>query len=482
MKHAIGVAGLAVMGENLVLNIASKGYSVAVYNRTHEKTVRFINGKAVGKEISGFQEVQGFVESLERPRKILMMVKAGEPVDLFIEQLLPHLAAGDIIIDGGNSHYHDTIRRLKYLESKQLHFIGTGVSGGEEGALKGPSLMPGGSVQAWPQVEHIFLDAAAEVEDGSKCCTWIGPQGAGHFVKMVHNGIEYGDMQLICEAYYFMKVVLGMEDEQIQPVFQRWNAGVLKSYLVEITSEIVGFVDEGGESVLSKILDAAGQKGTGKWTVNSALDVGIPLSLISESVFARCLSSFKDLRVIAAKRLAGVGFSFSGDIDAVLQDLQSCLHGAKIISYTQGFSLMQTVSNEMEWDLDLGEVARIWRGGCIIRSVFLDRITEAFRNNRHLENLLLDPYFQNTINGAQMSLRSILRLGIEAGIPMPCHASALSYYDGLRAPRLPANLLQAQRDYFGAHMYERVDRPRGEWFHTNWTGEGGQTTSTTYSK
>lgn len=482
MEQSIGIAGLAVMGENLVLNMESKGFSVAVYNRTYEKTEKFLHGRAKGKNIVGFSNVEDFVASLERPRKIMMMLKSGAPVDMFIEQLLPFLEEGDIIIDGGNSNYRDSIRRMHYLEEKKLLFIGTGVSGGEEGALKGPSIMPGGSKEAWPHVEPIFTAAAAEVADGSRCCAWMGPSGAGHFVKMVHNGIEYGDMQLICETYHFMRDVLKVEADKIQALFSEWNKGELGSYLIEITSEITGYLDDDGVPLLEKILDAAGQKGTGKWTVNSALDTGVPLSLISESVFARCLSSFKELRASASGVLQGPEPGFSGDRDGMLSDLAKALYGAKIISYTQGFGLLQEASKEMSWDLDLAEIARIWRGGCIIRSIFLDRITEAYSANPFLANMLLDPYFQEKIIEAQASLRRVVTAAVAAGIPVPCHASALSYYDGLRTTSLPANLLQAQRDYFGAHMYERVDAPRGEWFHTNWTGEGGDTTSTAYSE
>ncbi len=482
MKHNIGVAGLAVMGENLVLNMASRGFSVAVYNRTFEKTEKFLAGRAKGKNITGFAEIKDFVDALESPRKIMMMVKAGKPVDLFIEQLLPFLDEGDIVIDGGNSHYQDSIRRQKYLEEKGFRFIGTGVSGGEEGALKGPSVMPGGSSSAWKYLEPIFTAISAEVADGSRCCTWIGPEGAGHFVKMVHNGIEYGDMQLICEAYHFMKSVLAMADNEVQAVFSEWNKGELGSYLIEISADIAGYLDEDGSPLLNNILDAAGQKGTGKWTVNSALDAGVPLSLISESVFARCLSSFKELRLLAAANLTGPKGSFSGDKNVLLADLGKALYGAKIISYTQGFALMQSVSEEMGWNLNLAEIARIWRGGCIIRSVFLDRITEAYKGAPDLVNMLLDPYFQKKISEAEKSFRTIICEGVKAGIPLPCHSAALNYYDGLRTASLPANLLQAQRDYFGAHMYERTDKPRGEWFHTDWTGEGGDTTSTAYSK
>lgn len=482
MKQTIGLAGLAVMGENLVLNIESRGFSVSVYNRTYAKTEKFLAGRAQGKNISGFEDVKSFVESLESPRKIMMMLKAGAPVDQFIEQLIPHLDQGDIIIDGGNSNYHDSVRRLEYLEQKGLRFIGTGVSGGEEGALKGPSIMPGGSAEAWPHVEPIFTAAAAKVDDGASCCAWMGPGGSGHFVKMVHNGIEYGDMQLICEAYQFMSEILGMDNDEIHATFAAWNRGELSSYLIEITADIMAYRDEDGEPVVDKILDAAGQKGTGKWTVDAALDYGIPLSLISESVFARCLSSFKELRSRAANVLDGEVVRFDGDRKRMLEDLGTALYAAKIISYAQGFGLLQAASEEHGWQLNFADIARIWRGGCIIRSVFLDRIAEAYQENPGLANLLLAPYFKEKLVTSQMSLRRVVSTALLAGIPMPCHSAGINYFDGLRTERLPANLLQAQRDYFGAHTYERVDKPRGEWFHTNWTGRGGSTTSTSYSR
>jgi 6-phosphogluconate dehydrogenase len=482
MKHLIGIAGLAVMGENLALNIESKGFSVAVYNRTHAKTRRFVSGSAAGREITGYKSVQDFVRALAAPRKILLMLKAGDPIDRFIEALLPHLDAGDIIIDGGNSHFQDTARRLAYLEDKKIAFIGTGVSGGEEGALKGPAIMPGGAASAWPHIEPIFLAAAAEADDGAKCCAWMGAGGAGHFVKMVHNGIEYGDMQLICEAYHFMKSVLRMEAAEIPQVFSQWNAGDLSSYLIDITAEITNHLEEDGTPTLDKILDAAGQKGTGKWTVSAALDAGVPLSLIGESVFARCLSGQKALRVTAATRLDGPQAALEGDRKEMLAHLGKALYGAKIISYTQGFSLLQIISKEMDWHLNLAQIARIWRGGCIIRSAFLDEIAAAFDKDPKLANLLLDTVFKAKISDAQLSLRRVVTAGVAAGVPLPCHGSALNYYDGLRTAALPANLLQAQRDYFGAHMYERVDAPRGQWFHTNWTGAGGATTATAYYK
>lgn len=482
MKHQIGIAGLAVMGENLVLNMASKGFSVAVYNRTSSKTEKFVNGRGKNALIGGFTEIGQFVASLERPRRIMMMLKAGAPVDQFIDQLLPHLDEGDIVIDGGNSNFHDTNRRMTMLEEKGFRFIGTGVSGGEEGALKGPSIMPGGSVEAWPHLRDIFTATSAQLADGSSCCDWMGPAGAGHFVKMVHNGIEYGDMQLICEAYQFMKDVLGMDHGAIHSTFASWQKGDLNSYLIEITADITAYMDNDGTPLVEKILDAAGQKGTGKWTVNGALDCGVPLSLISESVFARCLSSNTELRQTAADAFSGQVDPFAGDIKAMVGHLGVALYCAKIISYTQGFGLLQAASEEFGWQLDFASIARIWRGGCIIRSVFLDRIAEAYQQSPQPANMLLAPYFRDTLQNGQTSLREVLATGIRAGIPLPCHSAALAYFDGFRCSRLPANLLQAQRDYFGAHMYERTDKSRGEWFHTNWTGTGGDTTSTAYSK
>jgi 6-phosphogluconate dehydrogenase len=482
MNRHIGIAGLAVMGENLVLNLESKGFSVAVFNRSYDKTGKFLNSRAKGKNIEGFEQVRDFVAALERPRRIMMMLKAGAPVDGFIEQLLPFVDEGDIIIDGGNSSYHDTERRQEYLEGKGLRYIGTGVSGGEEGALKGPSIMPGGTASAWPHLETMFTAAAARAEDGTPCCAWMGKGGAGHFVKMVHNGIEYGDMQLICEAYHFMRELLHMTADEISAVFTRWNTGELSSYLIEITADIMAYKDDDGLPLVEKIVDAAGQKGTGKWTVISALDYGVGLSLIGESVFARCLSSFKELRIAASRQLPVSPRTFSGNREEMIKHLGRALYAAKIISYTQGFGLLQAASAEHAWGLDFAAIARIWRGGCIIRSVFLDRIAEAYGKDSCLANLLLDPYFSRAVLDGEQSLRQVLAQGIAAGIPLPCHSAALSYFDGLRCDRLPANLLQAQRDYFGAHMYERLDAPRGEWFHTNWTGKGGDTTSTAYSK
>jgi 6-phosphogluconate dehydrogenase len=478
----IGVAGLAVMGENLVLNMESKGFTVSVFNRTTSKVDNFISGGGAGKNIIGFHTIKEMIASLERPRKVMMMLKAGKVVDDFIEQLLPYLEQGDIVIDGGNSNYHDTQRRVAYLEEKGLLFVGTGVSGGEEGALKGPSIMPGGSVAAWKDLEPILVPISAKVDDGTFCCSWMGKGGAGHFVKMVHNGIEYGDMQLICESYHIMKDVLKMSVDEMHQVFSRWNEGELSSYLIEITRDILAYKDEGGNPVIDSILDAAGQKGTGKWTVIAALDMGIPLSLISESVFARCLSSQKEERVAASRSLQGPESEFSGDKEELLSALEKALYLAKVISYAQGFRLLQEASTDYGWELNYGEIARIWRGGCIIRSAFLDKITEAYHENPNLSNLLLAPFFKNKVDQAQQSLRTVVASAVSNGIPAPCHSSALNFYDGFRTARLPANLLQAQRDFFGAHTYERIDKPRGEFFHTNWTGEGGNTTSSAYSR
>ncbi len=477
----IGIAGLAVMGENLALNIESKGFSVSVYNRTTAKTDRFLTGRGKDKNISGFPTLESFVASLESPRKIMLMLKAGKVVDDFIDKLLPLLNRGDIIIDGGNSNYHDTIRRVEYLENQEILFIGSGVSGGEIGALRGPSLMPGGTLEAWRHVEPIFTEISAKVEDGSPCCAWIGKGGAGHFVKMVHNGIEYGDMQLICETYHIMKNLLKMSADEMHHIFAGWNKGELSSYLIEITGNILAFKDEDGRPLVDKIVDTAGQKGTGKWTVAAALDFGVPLSLISEAVFARCLSAARNDRIQAAAILQGPSPNFSGDRNTFLDKLEKALYLAKIISYTQGFNLMQTASEEYGWDLDYSEIARIWRGGCIIRSQFLDKISDAYINNLQLSSLLLDPFFMEKIGTAQQALRDVIITAVQNGISVPSHTSALQYLDGFRTARLPANLLQAQRDYFGAHTYERLDKPRGKFFHTDWTGQGGDTTSSGYS-
>lgn len=476
----IGLIGLAVMGENLVLNMESRGYTVAVYNRTVEKVDKFLQGRGKGKNFIGAHSIEELVKSLERPRKVMMLVKAGKAVDDFVEQLLPYLEKGDIIIDGGNTHFPDTIRRTAYVESKGLLYIGTGVSGGEEGALLGPSIMPGGSPAAWPHVKPIFQAISAKVDGNVPCCDWVGENGAGHFVKMVHNGIEYGDMQLICEAYQIMKEFVGLSSDEMHAVFAEWNKGDLDSYLIEITRDILGY-KENGEALVEKILDTAGQKGTGKWTGVAALDLGVPLTLIGEAVFARCLSAQKDERVIASKLINGPKPSFTGDKKAFIEDIKQALFASKLVSYAQGYVLMREAAKEYKWNLNNGGIALMWRGGCIIRSVFLGKIKEAFDKNPDLTNLLLDPYFKGKIEAAQAGWRRVVGAAVANGIPVPALATALTYFDGYRSERLPANLLQAQRDYFGAHTYERTDKPRGEFFHTNWTGRGGETASTTYT-
>ena len=480
-KADIGLIGLAVMGENLVLNMERNGFTVAVFNRTVEKVDKFMSGRGKDKKFIGAHSIEEFISSLERPRKVMLLVKAGKPVDDFIEMLLPYLEEGDIIIDGGNSHFPDTIRRTKYLESKGMLFIGTGVSGGEEGALMGPSIMPGGSAKAWPHVKEIFQAISAKVEDGTPCCDWVGDDGAGHFVKMVHNGIEYGDMQLISEAYNLMKNLLGMSADEMHEVFKEWNEGELDSYLIEITRDILGYRDEDGDALVEKILDTAGQKGTGKWTGIEALDLGIPLTLIGESVFARCLSAIKEERVEASKVLSGPVPSYSGDRAEFINDIKSALYASKIVSYAQGYTLLREAAKEYGWELNYGGIALLWRGGCIIRSVFLSKIKDAFDQNPSLPNLLLDPFFREKVEAAQEGWRKVVTTALINGIPVPAFTTALNYFDGYRSERLPANMLQAQRDYFGAHTYERVDKPRGEFFHTNWTGRGGDTSSSTYS-
>ncbi|WP_010664742.1 decarboxylating NADP(+)-dependent phosphogluconate dehydrogenase [Marinilabilia salmonicolor] len=477
----IALIGLAVMGENLVLNMESKGFQVSVYNRTTEKVDNFVEGRAKGKNIKGTHTLEELVKSLERPRKVMMMVKAGPAVDKLIDSLIPLLEPGDILIDGGNTHFPDTTRRTEYVESKGLLYIGTGVSGGEEGALLGPSIMPGGSPKAWEAVKPIFQSIAAKVEDGTPCCDWVGEKGAGHFVKMVHNGIEYGDMQIINEAYHIMKELLGMSADEMHEVFREWNEGPLDSYLIEITRDILAYKDEDGEPLVEKILDTAGQKGTGKWTGISALDLGIPLTLIGEAVFSRCLSAIKEERVQASKILTGPKPEFQGDKKAFLKDLHDAVYASKIISYAQGYALMGAAAEEHGWNLNYGGIALMWRGGCIIRSVFLNKIKEAYDADSNLTNLLLAPFFKEVVDKAQAGWRRVVSKAIENGIPTPAFATALNYYDGYRNDRLPANLLQAQRDYFGAHTYERIDKPRGEFFHTNWTGRGGTTASSTYN-
>ena len=481
----IGLIGLAVMGENLILNMESRGFTVGVFNRTTAKVDEFLAGRGAGKKLVGSHDLPHFVATLKVPRKVMLMVQAGKPVDAVIDQLVPLLSPGDIIIDGGNSNFPDTTRRTKALAAQSLHFVGTGVSGGEEGALKGPSIMPGGDPAAWPAVKPIFQAIAAKVTDNGvevPCCDWVGPEGAGHFVKMVHNGIEYGDIQLINEAYHLLSGLLGMTAPELSKVFAKWNTGALDSYLIEITRDILAFVDpDTGKPMVDLILDTAGQKGTGKWTVTSALDLGVPLTLISEAVFSRCLSAQKDERVAASKVLGGPVPAFTGNREQLIQDVEMALYASKIMSYAQGFALMRAMAKDSGWTINNGAVALMWRGGCIIRSAFLGKIKEAFDRKPDLANLLVDQYFAAEVGRAQASWRRALGAGIAAGIPMPAMTSALSYYDGYRTARLPANLLQAQRDFFGAHTYERTDKPRGEFFHTNWTGHGGTTSSTTYN-
>jgi len=480
----IGLIGLAVMGENLVLNMESKGFTVAVYNRTTSKVDEFVNGRGKGKKVIGCHSPQDLSKALKKPRMVMIMVKAGEAVDHTINGVLPFLEKGDIIIDGGNSYYPDTTRRVKELSAKGFLFVGAGVSGGEEGALHGPSLMPGGNPEAWPFIKPIFQKICAHVEDGAPCCDWVGEEGSGHFVKMVHNGIEYGDMQLICEAYQVMKTVLGMNNEQMSDVFKEWNKGKLDSYLIEITRDILLKKDEEQKDkyIVDLILDAAGQKGTGKWTVTSALDMGMPLTMIGEAVFARCLSAQKDEREQASKVLPGPKpAEYKGDKKAFLDAIRDAVYASKIVSYTQGYLLMNSAAKEYGWKLNYGGIALMWRGGCIIRSKFLGKIKEAFDHNPNLRNLLMDPYFLNSVGECQQGWREVSSTAQLHGIPLPGITSALAYYDGLRCNRLPHNLLQGLRDYFGAHTYERIDKPRGQFFHTNWTGHGGSTASSSYN-
>ncbi len=480
-KADIGLIGLAVMGENLILNMESRGFTVACYNRTVAKVDAFIEGRGKGKNFIGCQSIAELTTSLAKPRKIMMLVKAGQPVDDFIEQILPHIEEGDIIIDGGNSHFPDTVRRYEYLKNKGILFVGTGVSGGEEGALKGPSIMPGGHPKAWPHVKDIFQAITAKATDGSPCCEWIGEGGAGHFVKMVHNGIEYGDMQLICEAYQIMSQGLGMSAKEMAVVFDTWNKGVLNSYLIEITAEILAKTDdETGKAMVDLILDTAGQKGTGKWTSQAGLDLGVGIPQIAEAVFARCISAVKDERVAASAKLRGPKVAFRGDKEKFIAQIHDALYASKVCSYAQGFQLLRAAADEYGWKLNYGEIALMWRGGCIIRAQFLDDIMMAFKRKKKLANLLLAPYFKTVVRKAQSPWRKVIIQAIKLGIPVPAMSSALNYYDSYRCERLPANLLQAQRDYFGAHTYERIDKERGEFFHTNWTGRGGDTFASTY--
>ena len=480
MKGDIGVIGLAVMGQNLILNMNDKGFKVVAYNRTISKVDAFLAGPAKDTQITGAHSLEEMVSKLESPRIVMLMVRAGSVVDDFIEQLVPLLDKGDIIIDGGNANFPDSTRRTQTLAEKGILFVGAGVSGGEEGARNGPSIMPGGNEAAWPRVKPILQAIAAKTPEGEPCCDWVGRDGAGHFVKMVHNGIEYGDMQLICEAYQFMKDGLGMSQDEMHQTFAAWNQTELNSYLIEITADIMGYKDENGEPLVEKILDTAGQKGTGKWTGINALDLGIPLTLISEAVFARCVSAFKDQRVAASKLFGHRIEKIEGDREQWLEALRQALLASKIISYAQGFMLIREASQVHNWQLNYGNTALLWREGCIIRSAFLGNIRDAYENNPDLVFLGSDDYFRNILQTALPSWRKVVAKSVEAGLPMPCMASAITFLDGYTTERLPANLLQAQRDYFGAHTYERIDQPRGQFFHTNWTGTGGDTASTTY--
>ncbi len=480
MQADIGLVGLAVMGQNLVLNMADHGFTVAVYNRTAAKISEFLRGPAAGKTILGYPDLPTFIKQLKRPRRIILMVKAGAAVDDLIEQISPHLEHGDIIIDGGNSFYLDTERRCMALMDRGIQFIGAGISGGEEGARHGPSIMPGGSVDAWPYVKEIFQSIAAKSEDGVPCCEWVGAGGAGHYVKMIHNGIEYGDMQLICEAYDLMRRV-GRSNGDIADLFAKWNSGALSSYLIEITAQILKKTDEDGSPLVEKILDIAGQKGTGKWTGVNALELGVPVTLIGEAVFARYLSDLKEERLEASRRYRLPKAVFKGDAKAFCAEIEHALYASKIVSYAQGFMLMRRASEQRKWDLNFGSIALMWRNGCIIRSRFLNKIKEAFETNPTLQNLLISPFFIGEISRCYEAWKETAAQGANLGVPLPCMSSALAFFDGYRSERLPANLLQAQRDFFGAHTYERVDQPRGVFFHTNWTGHGGETSSSSYN-
>ena len=479
-KGDIALIGLAVMGRNLILNMNDHGFTVVAYNRTVSKVDNFINGEAAGTNIIGAHSIEEVITNLKRPRRVMLLVKAGQPVDDFINKLIPYLDPGDIIIDGGNSLFQDTIRRTQYVESHGLLYIGTGVSGGEEGARRGPSIMPGGSAEAWPHVAPILQAVAAKVEGGSPCCDWVGENGAGHYVKMVHNGIEYGDMQLICEAYSLMKNGLGLDHDQMHKVFAEWNEGDLDSYLIEITRDILAF-RENGEPLVEKILDTAGQKGTGKWTVMSSQELGIPVTLIASAVYARCVSALKSERVKASSKLRGPKPRITRKQDKFIEDIRCALYASKIVSYAQGFMLMRAAAKEYGWRLKYGNIALMWRGGCIIRSRFLDKIKEAYEKHPRLPNLMLDIFFKGQIRRSQKGWRNVVAVAAKRGIPVPAFSSALAFYDSYRTEQLPANLLQAQRDYFGAHTYERTDKPRGEFFHTDWTGHGGNVSSSSYN-
>ncbi|XP_072888311.1 6-phosphogluconate dehydrogenase, decarboxylating [Hemitrygon akajei] len=477
----IALIGLAVMGQNLILNMNDHGFVVCAFNRTVSKVDSFLEKEAKGTKVIGAHSLEEMVSKLKKPRRIVLLVKAGQAVDDFIEKLVPLLEKGDIIIDGGNSEYNDTTRRCKELKAKGLLFVGSGVSGGEDGARYGPSLMPGGHKEAWPHIKDIFQSIAAKVGTGEPCCDWVGDEGAGHFVKMVHNGIEYGDMQLICEAYHLMKDILHMSHDEMSKVFEEWNKTELDSFLIEITANILKFRDPNGKPLLPQIRDSAGQKGTGKWTAISSLEFGVPVTLIGEAVFARCLSSLKDERVIASKQLSGPkGSDFSGNKKEFLEDIRKALYASKIISYAQGFMLLRQAAKEFNWSLNYGGIALMWRGGCIIRSAFLGKIKDAFDTNPGLQNLLVDKFFKSAVQDCQASWRRVVSTGVQMGIPMPCFTTALSFYDGYRHDMLPANLIQAQRDYFGAHTYELLTKP-GTYIHTNWTGHGGSVSSSSYN-
>jgi len=486
-KADIAMIGLAVMGQNLILNMNDHGYTVVAYNRSTDKVDHFLANEAKGTKVLGAHSIKEMVSKLKHPRRVMMLVKAGKPVDDFIEQLIPHLAPGDVIIDGGNSLFEDTNRRQTYVECKGLLYVGAGVSGGEEGARHGPSIMPGGSPAAWSLIKEIFQAVSAKVEDGTPCCEWVGEMGAGHYVKMVHNGIEYGDMQLICEAYNIMKTGLGMSADEMHEVLKEWNTGELDSYLIEISSDILGKKDDDGAPLVDKILDIAGQKGTGKWTVINSQDLGIPITLMAEAVYARCVSALKDERVKAARKLKGPRPALTSIANnpakkkAFIDDIKGALYASKIVSYAQGYMLMRAAAAEYQWALNYGGIALMWRGGCIIRSRFLGKIKEAYDNTPALSNLLLDDYFYGEIKNAQKGWRNVVATAARRGIPVPAFSTALAFYDQYRSAVLPANLLQAQRDYFGAHTYERIDQPRGQFFHTNWTGKGGTTSSSTYN-
>ena len=485
-KTDIGLIGLAVMGENLALNMESRGWSVSVYNRTvpgvEEGVVeRFINGRAKGKHIEGFTDIEAFVESIALPRKIMMMVRAGSPVDELMEQLFPYLSPGDILIDGGNSNYEDTNRRVKLAESKGFLFVGAGVSGGEEGALNGASIMPGGSVSAWEEVKPVLQSIAAKASDGTPCCQWVGPAGSGHFVKMIHNGIEYGDMQLISEAYWVMKNLLKLDNGEMSSVFSQWNEGKLRSYLIEITANILQHKDKSGGYLIDKILDTAGQKGTGKWSVINAMELGMPLGLIATAVFERSLSAQKELRKSAAGHFTCRRTEVVYNKSEMVGDIYSALYASKLVSYAQGFAVLQRASDSFGWNLDLASIARMWRGGCIIRSIFLNDIAAAFEGSEKPQHLLLTPYFSNEMKQLLSGWKHLVAQAMKEELPVPAFSSALNYFYSLVSANLPANMIQAQRDYFGAHTFERVDGLRGQFFHENWTGHGGETKSGTYN-